>query len=216
MSSIVHAPVSRLRPFEHPSLQLPVTETDRDRSLAYLRRAYGEGRLTEYELDQRLETVLTARTRRELNAAFSGLAVVPVGTGASLLAPRRRPVGSPTLTGRAGGSLAHLSGLATLAVGPGVAYAMAGRGSYARHEAAKAFNFQMATILLAMAAGLLMSGPLEAVVFSVGAVAWFVLSLLGAVHAGSGENWRNPVTRALPLRFLDEGPRPTRRELTRS
>lgn len=211
MSATVHVPgPSRLRPFEHPSLQIPVTEADRERSLAYLRRAYGEARLTECELDQRLEVVLTARTRRELNTAFDGLARVPVGTGASLFGPRR-PLGAPTIGGRVAGSVAHLSGLATLAVGPGIAYAMTTRGSYARHEAAKAFNFQMATILGAVVAGMLLSGPAEGIVFALGSVAWFVLTLLGAVHAGSGENWRNPVTRAVPLRLLDEGPRPARR-----
>ena len=69
----------------------------------------------------------------------------------------------------------------------------------------------MATILGAVVAGMLLSGPAEGIVFALGSVAWFVLTLLGAVHAGSGENWRNPVTRAVPLRLLDEGPRPARR-----
>lgn len=209
---------ARPRAFEHPALSLPVTEQDRERSLGYLRRAYGENRLTEYELDQRLEVVLTATTRRELNRAFDGLAVVPVGNGASMagmLGLRQRPSGSPTVMGRAGASVAHLSGLATLAVGPGIAYAVAAPKSFARKEAAKAFNFQVVSILVAVGLARVADGWIGAAAGGVAWLAWFVLTLTGAVHAAAGENWRNPVTRAIPLRMLDEGPRPRHRELTR-
>lgn len=194
--------------FGHPSLDLPVTEEQRDRSLAYLQQAYAERRLTEYELDQRVETVLTARTRREMNRAFTGLAHVPMGTGA-LLAPRRSP-GAATALGRAGGAVAHMSGLATWAVGPAVAYALAPQGSHLRREAAKAFNFQVVAGLAALLAGWATHGFLGWVVMSLGTVVWVLLTLAGAAHAAAGDRWQNPVTRLVPLQLLDEERVPAR------
>lgn len=187
---------------------LLVTEAQRDRSLDYLQQAYAAGRLTTYELDQRVGTVLSARTRSEMNEAFRGLAHVPMGRGATLLAPR--PAGTPGVLGRAGGGLAHLSALATSAVGPAIVYGMSPAGSHARREAAKAFNFQVLAMATAVTSTQLLHGAALALVMVVGTIGWLVLTLTGAARAFAGEDWHNPVTRHVPLRLLDEGPRPAK------
>lgn len=198
--------------FEHPSLGLPVTEEQRERSLAYLQQAYAEGRLTIYELDARVETVLQATTRREMNQAFEGLARIPAGTGASLLMRPTRPKGIPGPAGRTGATVAHLTGLGSFFVGPAVCYALAPHESYARREAAKAFNFQLVALLVMAITGALAEGFLGGALSGVLGIAWLVLTVAGIAHAASGDDWRNPVSRVIPLRPLDEG-RPQGRNL---
>lgn len=51
----------------------PVGEDDRDRALQRLHEAYGGGRLSDEELDERLHDVLTATTRGELVSALASL-----------------------------------------------------------------------------------------------------------------------------------------------
>ncbi len=185
---------------------LLVTEAQRERSLDYLQQAYAAGRLTEYEFDQRIGIVLGARTRSEMNVAFNGLAWVPMGRGASLVAPR--PAGAPGLGGRALGGMAHLSSLATSAVGPAIVYGLSSRGSYARREAAKAFNFQVLSIVSAIAVSHLTGGFVEGLLMTIGVIGWLVLTLTGVARAFAGEDWRNPVTAKVPLKLLDEGRAP--------
>lgn len=194
-------------PFEHPSLGLPVTDEQKDRAVDYLQQAYAEGRLTIYEFEDRVQTVLEASTRREMNRAFTGLATIPMG--ASLL-PRRRPAGVPGPMGRAGATIAHVSGLGSFFIGPAVCYALAPHESYARREAAKAFNFQLVALLLMAITGVLTEGFLGGTLSGILGVTWLVLTVAGIAHAASGDDWRNPVTRVIPLRPLDEG-RPGRR-----
>lgn len=189
--------------FEHPSLNLPVTQEQRERSLEYLQGAYAEGRLTIYEFDSRAGTVLSATTRRELNQAFTGLARVPVGTGATLLG-RRRSSG-PGAGARVGATVAHLSGLGSFVVGPAVVYAMAPHGGYARREAAKAFNFQLVSLVVLATLSIFLDGFLGGALLGVAGFAWLMLTIAGVAHAGSGDDWRNPVSRVVPLRLLDEG-----------
>ncbi len=193
--------------FEHPSLQLPVTAQDRERALGYLQQAYAEQRLTEWELDQRIEMVLQARTRREMNRAFDGLARIPVGTGAVLMA--RRASGQPGPVARTGSALAHLSGLGTWVFGPAVFYAATPRHSHTHREAAKAFNFQLVMGVLAGLVGMLTSvlGAGE-LAMPVGALVWLVLTVVGGARAASGEDWTNPVSRVVPFKLLDEGRAP--------
>ncbi|MEL4506343.1 DUF1707 and DUF4870 domain-containing protein [Luteococcus sp. H138] len=203
--------------FEHPSLGLPVTEDQRERSLAYLQQAYAEGRLTIYELDARVETVLQASTRREMNRAFEGLARIPVGAGASLLMRPTRPTGVPGPMGRTGATVAHLTGLGSFFVGPAVCYALAPHESYARREAAKAFNFQLVALVVMAITGALTEGFLGGALSGVLGITWLVLTVAGISHAASGDDWRNPVSRLVPLRPLDEGRPQGRRpkEITR-
>lgn len=183
---------------EHPSLSLPVTVPDRDRAEDALKEAYADGRIGEVELDRRLGLVMTATNRRELNGAFYGIAPArPFPPGLPLTA---RPRG----TGLA--AVAHFSVFFTWIFGPLLCWAVAGPGSYARREAAKAFNFQVISTVLLVLAGVLGGLVLPTVVdtmLGLGFVAWLVLTVVGGARAASGANWTNPVSRVIRWEVLD-------------
>lgn len=66
------------------------SDADRDLAVDILRVATGEGRLTVAELDERLETALTARTINDLVALTADL---PAGTMLRPAGQDRRPAG---------------------------------------------------------------------------------------------------------------------------
>ncbi|SDT30090.1 DUF1707 and DUF4870 domain-containing protein [Microlunatus soli] len=201
--------------FEHPSLRTPVTTEQRDRAAEHLQTAYAEGRITEDEFERRIGQVLGAQNRKELNDAFYGLVEVPPATtsyspatygtapyGGQSNYPARRQEGST------GGALAHFSGLFTgMIIGPGIGYAISKPGSQTRKEAAKAFNFQLISLI-----GLIVGGTLAAVtdwgiinfLVGLGSLAWFILTIVGGVKAAQGEDWTNPVKKVIKLDVLPE------------
>lgn len=63
-----------------------IADVDRDRVSQHLRVAYGEGRITEGELEERLVAVYEAKTASELNVVVADLPVPPV-TAARSAAP---------------------------------------------------------------------------------------------------------------------------------
>ncbi|MGA4507198.1 DUF1707 and DUF4870 domain-containing protein [Propionibacteriaceae bacterium G1746] len=194
--------------FEHPSLNLLVTDAQRDRAVSYLQEAYADGRLTEPDFDMRVGQALKARTRRELNAAFAGLVQVTPTQQVFAAHPAYLPVvsqNSDSGSGRAAAGLAHLSTIPMPLLGPGIFYAVTAKGSYARSQAAKAFNFQLFALVIAAGLGLLSN--LVGVFDALGGIwmfAWFVLTIVGAVKAFSGEPWRNPIMKKVPFAVLDE------------
>lgn len=196
--------------YPHPSLQTSVTPEQRDRAVSWLQQAYAEDRIGESELDWRLGRVLEAGNRRELNEAFMGLVSVPMASQAVGLHPAYQPLVRPEVrqqAGRGAAGFAHFSVFFLWLLGPLLTFALSAPGSYARREAAKAFNFQLLSFL-----GLVASGVASAIVPGDGfgpvmglvAVAWFVLTLVGGAKALQGEDWRNPVTRVLKLQVLSE------------
>ncbi|GAB3924352.1 hypothetical protein GCM10011575_03300 [Microlunatus endophyticus] len=216
--------------YEHPSLRIPVTAEQRDRAADYLKAAYAEGRISEAEFDRRIGLVLGAATRKDLNDAFYGL-VEPSAqaTGAPYAAPFGNTAGGygdpgpfrsygsslsqaaqnfPALQqGSAGGALAHFSGLFTSVLGPGIGYAASRPGSVARKESAKAFNFQLIALIALVVGGALQGishSGLVGFLVGLGWVAWAVLTIVGGVKAAHGENWTNPVTKAVKLHVLPE------------
>jgi len=69
--------------------ELRASHQDRDRVVEILRVAAGDGRLTADELDERLESALTARTYRELAALTADLpATAAAGSGAAKAEPK--------------------------------------------------------------------------------------------------------------------------------
>ena len=66
----------RFPQYPHPSLNQLVTDEQRDKAERFLQEAYADGRLNEFEFDGRLEQVMNARTRQDLNTAFYGLVQV--------------------------------------------------------------------------------------------------------------------------------------------
>ena len=63
--------------------ELRASHADRDRAVETLRIAGGDGRLTAEELEDRLETALSARTVAELAALTADLPAAGTGRGAA-------------------------------------------------------------------------------------------------------------------------------------
>jgi uncharacterized Tic20 family protein len=196
--------------YPHPTLQMSVTPEQRERAVSWLQQAYAEDRIGESELDWRLGQVLEATNRRELNQAFYGIVAVPFAAQAVGLHPAYQPLVRPEVrqqAGRGAAAFAHLSVFVLWLVGPLLVFGLSAPGSYARREAAKAFNFQLLSFLLLVATGIVSSilpgDGFDPVVGLMG-VAWFVLTIVGGAKALQGEDWRNPATRALKLRVLSE------------
>ena len=196
--------------YEHPSLKLHVTPEQRDRAEDWLKEAYADGRVTETEFDTRMGQILSAETRLDLNVAFYGLVQVPTGSTALGLHPAYRPLVRPETRQQAGrgvAGFAHFSAFFFWLLGPGLVFAVSSPGTYARREAAKAFNFQLvsfiAIVVVGMVAGISNLDVFEWILpFMV--LGWFVLTIVGGAKALQGEDWRNPVRSVLKLEALPE------------
>ena len=197
-------------PYPHPTLQMSVTPEQRERAVSWLQQAYAEDRIGESELDWRLGQVLEANSRRDLNQAFYGIVSVPFASQAVGLHPAYQPLVRPEVreqAGRGAAGFAHFSVFLLWLLGPLMVFGLSAPGSYARREAAKAFNFQLLSFLLLVAAGIISSifpGDGFDPVFGLMFLGWFVLTVVGGAKALQGEDFRNPVTRALKLRVLSE------------
>jgi uncharacterized Tic20 family protein len=197
-------------PYQHPTLQMSVTPEQRERAVSWLQQAYAEDRIGESELDWRLGQVLEANDRRELNQAFYGIVSVPFASQAVGLHPAYQPLVRPEVrqqAGRGAAGFAHFSVFVLWLLGPLIVFGLSAPGSYARREAAKAFNFQLLSFLLlaggAVITSILPGGGFDSVLGLMG-VAWFVLTIIGGAKALQGDDWRNPATRALKMRVLSE------------
>ena len=138
-----------------------VTSEQRNRAEKWLQEAYADGRIGEDEFDRRIDQVISAATRRDLDEAFVGLGqatVPPIAFGAdgadgSDEGPTRTKVRADT--GRRVAALAHLSPLFSWLLGPLLVFALTEPGSYPRREAAKAFNFQLTSTVAGLGATVL-------------------------------------------------------------
>ena len=194
--------------YEHPSLNLLVSDEQRDRAVDWLQRAYADGRLTEVELDQRLDQVFAARTRRDLNLAFYGLVQTPPVSQALGLHQAYQPLVASqgrTDVGRGIAALSYFSAIFLWIFGPLVGYLAAPRGSYAKNQAASAFDFTLVSTGGMIAGGILGSiwEPLT-IIAAISGLAWFVLCIVGGAKAVAGERWENPVLKILPWRILSK------------
>ena len=196
--------------YEHPSLKMHVTPDQRDRAEDWLKEAYADGRISELEFDRRIGQVLSADNRLELNEAFYGLVHVPSPSQAVGVHPAYQPFIRPESrdqAGRGAAAIAHFSVFFLWLFGPALVYALSRPGSYARREAAKAFNFTLVTFLGFMTSGIVagitnidLFGSIAALI----GVAWVVLTIVAGAKAAHGENWRNPVKRVVKVEVLSE------------
>jgi len=196
--------------YEHPSLSMHVTPEQRDRAESWLKDAYADGRISEVEFDQRIGQVISAITRKEMNEAFYGLVQVPTPSRALGLHPAYRPLVHPEAKQRAGrgvAALAHFSVFFFWLLGPGLVYALSSPGTYARREAAKAFNFQIvatvAFVVVAILGGITRLDFFGWMMPLMG-LGWLILTIVGGAKALQGEDWRNPVKRVARLEVLPE------------
>lgn len=196
--------------YEHPSLSTQVTPQQRERAERWLQEAYAEGRVTESDFDRRIGQVISSVTRRDLNAAFLGLVAIPSTSSALGVHPAYQPMIRPETRqqmGRGAAGLAHFLVFVLWLLGPGLVFALSSPGSYSRRESAKAFNFQLVSLIAFVATGVF-AGVTELAIFNwilpFMGLAWFVLTIVGGVKAFQGENWRNPVKSVIKLEVLSE------------
>jgi uncharacterized Tic20 family protein len=196
--------------YEHPSLKMHVTSPQRDRAESWLKDAYADGRISEGEFDRRIGQVIAAVTRRELNEAFYGLVHVPAPSQALGVHPAYQPMIRPEVRQQAGrgvAALAHFSVFFFWILGPAVIFALSSAGSYARREAAKAFNFQLISAIAFAVAGItagITSFDVFNWIFPLMGLGWLVLTIVGGAKALQGEDWKNPVKQVLKLEVLSE------------
>lgn len=189
--------------YDHPSLALPVTDAERDRAEHLLKEAYVDGRLDMADFDRRVGQVMVAGTRRDLNASLAGLqqparpALAPYSAYTPVPA---RPVG----TGAA--AAAHFLPFVAWIFGPLAIWALSAPASYARREAAKAFNWQFTSTILLLIAGIIGSivdGVVVNQLVGLAWIGWVVLTIVGGAKAAQGANWNNPVNRVVRWNVLD-------------
>lgn len=159
---------------------LRVSNAEREPVIERLKEAYAEGRLDHTEFDMRIHLAMTAKTRADLAAVTSDLAVSPAPPAG--LAP---PAG-PTPRDRLLAALAHGSGYFTTFIGPLVFMLTSGRRSgYIRAHAVEALNFQL-TLLAIVVVTLGFGGLLYAITWIVAAIA--------ALAALAGQRFSYPFT----------------------
>ncbi|GAA2108581.1 hypothetical protein GCM10009841_29150 [Microlunatus panaciterrae] len=196
--------------YEHPSLRMHVTPEQRVRAEHWLQEAYADGRITESEFDARIGQVISAVTRKDLNQAFYGLVQVPTTSTALGIHPAYQPLVRPETqqkVGRGAAAFAHFSVFFLWIFGPGLVFALSNAGSYARREAAKAFNFQVISVIAFALAGIvnaMVPGDIFDWIFPFMGLGWFVLTIVGGAKALQGEDWRNPVKSVVKLEILSE------------
>lgn len=190
-----------------------VSKQDRDGAEQRLREAHRLGRMNPAEFEARMSRVIAAERLDELAAAVDGpLPSAPSDYGYRAQEPSG-PFTGAVLPARSGGdrstvmaTLAHLSPFLFWLFGPLVFWAISRTGSYAKREAAKAFNWQLVAAAFGLAAaaiGWLLPGDGNPVA-RIWTVIWVVLTVVGAVGAARGKDWRNPVRALLPWEVLSE------------
>ncbi len=199
--------------YGHPSLNQPVTDDQRVRAEAWLQGAYADGRITEDEFDRRIGQVISAVTRRDLNLAFYGLVDVNRGHQALNTHPAYQPTNATLArtgeqVGKGAAAVSHFSAMFTSFFGPGLFFLLSPEGSYARKEAAKAFNFQvlsMLTLIVAgIASGTVLPDFVDGLLFPLLFIGWLLGTIVGGARAAQGEDWQNPATRIARLQILRE------------
>lgn len=102
--------------------------------------------------------------------------------------------------------VAHLLPFVTWLFGPAVVWALSAKGSNTRREAAKAFNWQLIAFVIGIvvaALGWIIPGDGNPIA-GIWTAIWVVLTVIGAVMAGKGAEWTNPIRRVVPLEVLNE------------
>ncbi len=194
-----------------------VSKQDRDGAEQRLREAYRLGRMDAAEFEARMSRVITADRLDELAAAVDG--PLPSGSSGSASGYGYRgyepsgaisgevlPAGRGVDRSNVTAAVAHLSAFLFWLFGPLVVWAISPVGSYAKREAAKAFNWQLVASVVGLAAsvvGSILPGDGNPVA-RIWMVAWVILTIVGAVGAARGKDWRNPVRALVPWEVLSE------------
>lgn len=186
-----------------PNAQLRVTDQDRDQVVEHVKAAFAEGRLDKFEMDERLDLAMTARTHADLMPIMTDL----YGSSSDAPAPQAQSWhgngpharswhadAPPADAGdRLGASAAHLLSLCGLfVIGPLIMLLTSGRTSpYVKRHATEALNFH----LTVLGATLLLPFTIIGVILL--PFIWilaFVLSVVGGAAALGDGGFRYPLT----------------------
>lgn len=186
------------------TLDLRVTNEQRQRVLDYLGDALADGRINMSEFEKRSDDAIAAKTRRDLNQSLSGLATVPLVSSA--IRPGRSQL-AKTEPSPGGSVAAGVVGLApftfTGPVAPLIAVAVTEKGSWTRRQVANQANAQIYMIAILLVLGAVFGNGL---ITGLAGLAYAGLTLVQAIKAFQGETWRNPITRVIPFQIVNEGP----------
>lgn len=194
-----------------PSLNLLVTDNQRDRVTEFLQQAYADGRIDRLDFDNRVDQALSARTREDLNRAYDGIAHLPLAsTAIRPAAYRQLPVAGST----AAAGLAHWLAVPAPILGPLAIYLFAARGTPTRREAAKSLNFNVVMMGLIMVLGIAsnfvsMLNPIT----GFATLVWVMVNVVAGLKAYNGEDWTDPISARVGFRVVN--PDADRRELPR-
>lgn len=180
-----------------PAPDAPITEMQRDGAERLLHQAHRDGRITTTDFERRFTEAMNAARSGQLAGAIANIpapvtqAVVQVHNQYRSY-QQQQAVALPEQANQTA-MWAHLSGLISGPVGPGLFYMTARQGSVVRKQAAKAFNFQIAALIVMVVTGIVFSilglGTLANIVWA----AWLALTVIGGVRAKRGEAWNNPI-----------------------
>ncbi|NLI85641.1 MAG: DUF1707 and DUF4870 domain-containing protein [Propionibacterium sp.] len=188
----------------------PINETQRGDAERILHQAYRDGRISATDFEARFTRAMNAQRLGQLYTAIENIpapvkqSLVAVNQQYRAYTGQRPNVGVPVIPGSDSGvaMLAHLSGLVTWIIGPAIIYGSSRPGTVLRREAAKAFNYQL------VAAGVFIAGAIVFGVVGAGGLVtflwlgWLGLTIAGAVKAARGEDWVNPLSKAVKIRPL--------------
>lgn len=188
-----------------PSLNLRVSDVQRDRVVDFLQRAFADGRIDRMEFDRRLDAALSATVRADLDAAYKGVPG-PTLAADAVATPASR---QPTQAGNASSGLTHWLSIPFPIVAGGVSYLSSPTNSSRRVEAAKSVNFNLTWIGLVIALGVV--GQWVSLVHPVTALAaliWFFGNLIAGFRAANGDDAPMPLSRFINVQVLNPGKGP--------
>ncbi len=173
------------RVMSDPSLQLPLTDIQRDRAVEHLQRVYAAGGIDEADFESRLSMALTAQNRAELNASLKGLARIAPAVMDSQTVAQTGPHHGPAnvISG-----FIHLTALPSLMLVPAIATGVSRPGGRIAVEAHRAMSFQLSAVVYGLGAAVFVFLQLlPTTVLGVGFLGWLAMTFWLAVRAFSGE-----------------------------
>ncbi|MFE5326452.1 DUF1707 and DUF4870 domain-containing protein [Embleya sp. NPDC056575] len=185
-----------------------VGDADRERTIEHLKFAFGEGRLTADEFEERVASALAGKTRADLERLLEDL-LMPMPAPPPLV-PHPMPGPPPWWLNRPAGpfarmqpgrergwsAAAHWSGFCAPVLGPFLIRRSVGeRSPFVRDNASAALNFQLTCLLSFVLAPLLsLLGDVGGVLIGAMYSAIAVCAIIGGARAAGGDVMRYPIS----------------------
>lgn len=195
-----------------PAPDGPINEMQRGDAERQLHQAFRDGRITTTDFEERFTKAMNATQLGQLRAALENIPAPVQQAMVSVHQQYRNYAGQqrggqwvpamPQANDSGAAMMTHFSGLISWIIGPAIIYGFSRPGSLVRREAAKAFNFQLASsvffIMGAVLAGFIGLGGLVPLLW----LGWFGMTIASGVMAARGEDWQNPVNKWVKINPL--------------